>query len=391
LVRSASPAERRSWLRVVQYAQLMGALTCVSAQAAPDQVLQPYVSYALAHEDNLLGAPDGDGEAPSSNSRQAGAGMKVDKRIGQQALTAALAFTRIRYEALPELDHDAKDGRVNLNWHVGTHLDGNVGASYVEALAPFVNFHSRARNVRSERRVFADGGWLLHPSWRLRAGVLRSDLEYELASQQGGDRIEQIGELGLDYLARSGSTVGTQLRRTRGKYPNREQINAQLVDNSYEQDEVKAKINWLVTRKTELQFLGGWVQRKHDDAFAARDYSGFNARLNANWQVRAKLGIAAGAWREIGALDDVTTSYTLNRGASLGATWDATDKVRIDGQYRHESSDYAATVASDPTLAGRKDTLRRAVFRVVYKATPRLQFSGLAYRNDRRSTMAGNS
>ncbi|UUZ49878.1 hypothetical protein LP420_06980 [Massilia sp. B-10] len=64
----------------------------------------------------------------------------------------------------------AKDLRVNWNWHLGDHLDGNLGTSYVKALAPFVNFHGRERNLRSERRQFADAGYLLHPSWRLRAG-----------------------------------------------------------------------------------------------------------------------------------------------------------------------------------------------------------------------------
>jgi exopolysaccharide biosynthesis operon protein EpsL len=383
-------APRRPWLRVAHCAPLLGALTSLPVLAAGEQqVLRPYVGYALAHDNNLLGAGDGvDGE--SSNAHLASAGLLVDKSISQQTLSAALHFTRIRYERLPELDNDAKDLRLNWHWRVGTHLDGNVGASYVEALAPFVNFHARERNVRSERRQFADGGWLLHPSWRLRAGTSRSTLEHDLPSQRGGDRVEQVGELGLDYLARSGSTVGTQLRHTRGRYPHRQQVNALSVDNSYQQDEVKAKINWLVTEKTQLQFLGGLVKRKHD-AFTARDYSGMNARLQASWQASAKLGVALGAWREIGALEDTTVSYTLNRGLSLGSTWNATEKVRLEGQLRHETSDYSATAALASTLPERKDTVRRASLKLVYRVTPQLQLGAQAYRNERRSTLAGNT
>lgn len=390
VVRAGMIAQRRPWLRAAHCAPLLGVLTGLPALAATDDVLRPYVGYALAQDDNLLGAGEGADADASVRSRLASAGLLVDKSFSQQRLTAALHFTRVRYDRLAQLDNDAKDLRANWNWHVGTHLDGDAGVSYVEALAPFVNFHAPERNVRSERREFGEARWLVHPSWRMRAGASRSTLDYDLASQQGGNRTEQTGELGLDYVARSGSTVGTQLRRTRGRYPNRLQVDALSVDNSYQQDEFKAKVNWLVTAKTQLQFLGGLVKRKHDD-FPARDYSGFNARAYANWQPSAKLGIALGAWREIGALDDVTTSYTLNRGASLGATWDATDKLRIDGQFKHETSDYSGTAPVSSALPERKDTVRRAALKLVYRVTSHLQLGAQAYRNERRSTLAGNS
>ncbi|HEX9172379.1 MAG TPA: XrtB/PEP-CTERM-associated polysaccharide biosynthesis outer membrane protein EpsL [Telluria sp.] len=375
--------------RVIRCMLQLGALTSLSALAAPDQVIRPYVGYAIATDDNVLGV-DRSGDAASSTSRRAEAGVLLDKRIGRQALSAALHLTQTTYEQLPELDNDGKDLRLNWNWHLGNHFDGNIGASYVQALAPFVNFHDRERNLRSERREFADGGWLLHPSWRLRTGVSRDTIAYDLAAQQAGNRVEHVGELGLDYLARSGSTIGTQLRHTRGQFPNRQQIDPLSLDNSYDQDELKAKVNWLITGKTQLQFLGGLVQRKHD-AFAARDYRGFNARLNANWQASAKLGVALAGWREIGALDDVTASYTLNQGVSLGAAWDVTEKLRVDGQLKHETSDYSGTATIASALSERKDSVRRASFGLVYKPTAHLRLSAQAYHAQRRSTLAGNS
>jgi exopolysaccharide biosynthesis operon protein EpsL len=380
-------------VRAACCAHLLGALTSLPAQAAPDQVVRPYVGFALTHEDNVLGAGDGvNGRdaAQSSSSRQASAGVLIDKRISQQALSAALHFTNIRYDSLPELDHEAKDLRVNWNWHLSDHLDGNVGTSYVKALAPFVNFHGRERNLRAERRQFADAGYLLHPSWRLRAGVSRSSLEHELESQQALDRVEQMSELGLDYLARSGSTVGTQLRHTKGRYPFPQQLDGEAVNNSYEQDEVKIKVNWLATGKTQLQFLGGPVRRKHV-AFAARDYSGINARLQANWQTSAKLLVTAGAWREIGALDDITASYTLNQGVNLGATWNASDKLRFDGLLKHETSQYSGMVGLPATLPEREDLVNSAVVKLQYRATTHMRLGAQAYRNKRRSTLPGNS
>jgi exopolysaccharide biosynthesis operon protein EpsL len=369
----------------------VGVLASLPAMAAPDDVLRPYLGYTVAHDDTVLGdGVERPGEAVASTSMRAEAGVLFDKRIGRQVLSAALQASHTKYGQLPELDHDAKDLRVNWNWRVGNRFDGNLGVSYVDALAPFVNFQGPERNLRSERREFADGRWLLHPSWRLRAGVARDTLAYDLEAQQTGNRVEHVGELGLDFLARSGSTAGVQVRHTRGEFPNRQQLGALALDNSYDQDEVKAKINWLLTGKTGLQFLGGLVQRKHD-VFPARDYRGINARLGANWQATAKLGVALATWREIGALDDVTASYTLNQGASLGASWDLSDKLRVDTQLKRETSAYSGTSALASALSERKDSVRRASVGLAYKATSHLRLGIQAYRAERSSTLAGNS
>ena len=387
------PAPRRP--RPRRALGLLGLLMGMPALAAADQPpqltdlgLRPYVGVAFAHDDNVLGLADG--SAAAANSRHLDGGLLYDRQLSQQVFSAALQASRISYDQLPQLDNTAKDLRANWNWHIGNRFDGNLGAFYVQGLAPFVNFHSLARNLRSERREVADGGWLLHPRWRLRAGLARDTLYYALPSEQPGNRDEKTVELGADYLAPSGSTIGTQLRHTRGNYPHPQPIANLLVDNSYRQDELKAKVNWLFSAKTQLLFLGGLVERHHDQ-FTMRDYRGFNARLNANWQTTAKLGFSLATWREIGALDDVTAAYTLNQGHAVYANWDATAKVRVEAGLRRESSDYSGSAAIASILPARKDTVRSASLKLVYQATPRLRVTAQAYRNERQSNVAGNS
>lgn len=147
------------------------------ALAAPDQVVRPYVGYGFGQDDNVLGA-GATGDSVSSSLRRAEAGVLLDKRFSQQAVSAALRFTHTTYAQLPELNNDGKDLLLNWNWHVGNRLDGNIGSTYVQSLAPFVNFHGRERNLRVDRREFVDGGWLLHPSWRMRGGLSRDKLAY---------------------------------------------------------------------------------------------------------------------------------------------------------------------------------------------------------------------
>jgi len=364
------------------------------AFAATDDVLRPYVGYSLVYDDNVLGVADGantTGEKLSDTARHAEAGIIFNKRISQQVLSGHANLDHITYGHFGQLDNNAKDILANWNWHVGNHVDGNLGVSYIQALTPFVNFHSDELNLRTQRREFFDGAWRLHPSWRLRAGVSRDKLNYDLTSQQAGNRTEVASEVGLDYLASSGSTVGVQLRHTRGDLPNPQLIDTVLVDNSYDQNELKAKVSWLLTGKTQLQFLGGYVQRKHD-FFPARDFSGVNARVQASWNATAKLNVTAGIWREIGALDDLTASYTLNQGIGVGSTYDMTSKIRFEGQLKHESSDYSGTVALPSLqLADRKDTFDTASVKMIYRPTTHLQLATTAYHKKRDSSLDGNN
>jgi exopolysaccharide biosynthesis operon protein EpsL len=390
------PARRRhAALRVFLH---LGAAACVPAFAASgapapsEDVLRPYVGYGFAYDDNALGQANGVDGKQSDTSHHAEAGLIFNKRVSQQVLSAKLNFSRVKYSKLGQLDHNAKDLLANWNWHAGSHLDGNVGASYLEALTPYASSIDSQRNLRTQRREFADGGWRLHPSWRVRAGVSREKVNYDLDAQKAADRNEKTGELGLDYLAAAGNTVGVQLRHTRGDLPNPQLIGAQLVDNSFDQNEIKAKVNWIVTGKTQLQFLGGFVRRKHD-VEPARDYSGFNARVIGNWQPTGKIGVTLSGWREIGALDDLTASYTLNQGLSAGAGWELSSKLKLDAVLKHETSDFsgAAPFAAVSPDRDRKDTFLTASVKLTYRPIDRLQLGVLAYRKNRNSNLDGNS
>lgn len=378
------------WQRTLHFFLGLGVVTCVPALAAEGDVFRPYVGYSFSYDENVSGISDADKQTQnlsdsdlSDTSRRADAGLAINKRISQQVLSAKLNLAHITSDRLGTLNN--KDLLGNWNWHVGDHVEGNLGASYVQVLSPYVNFDAPDTdndepNLRTQRREFFDASWLLHPSWRLRGGLSRDKLSYDVNS--AGDRNEVTSELGLDYLAASKSTFGVQLRHTRGDLPN-----SPILANSYDQNEIKGKVNWLLTGKTQLQFLGGYVQRKHDSD-ATRDFNGPNARLIAQWKPTGKVGVTLSGWREIGALDqdeigspeNLTASYALNQGISVGSTWDLTSKVRLDGQLKRETSDYRGAES------GGNDTFRTASLKLVYRPTDHLQLAALAHRRIRDSS-----
>jgi exopolysaccharide biosynthesis operon protein EpsL len=371
-------------------APVLGALLCLPAHAATDDVLRPYLSYTWQHDDNLLRLYDAatarallGSDERADLSRRAEGGLLLEKKIGQQQLAAKLGFSHVNFSRFSELDYAGRDLSARWNWHIGPHLEGNVGATDVKALTPYVDFHRLERNLRTQRREFVDAAWRLHPSWRARGGLSHYQLGYDLASQRAGDRTEDAAEVGLDYLAANQSSVGLQLRHLRGAFPNQEQIGTLLVDNSYQQNELMGKVDWALTGKTRLQFLAGHVTRSHRFA-PTRDFSGVNAHAIATWNPTVKTSVRVNAWRETGSYNDLTTRYTINNGISVTPSWAISAKARLEGLLKQETRSFDASAAG----AHRRDTFRYASLTMTYLPLPRLQLAAVLYRDRQDSTQA---
>ncbi|QAU34436.1 XrtB/PEP-CTERM-associated polysaccharide biosynthesis outer membrane protein EpsL [Janthinobacterium sp. 17J80-10] len=381
------PALRRQYLLPLLVIPGMVFSTAAQAQSAVNEegeVVRAYVGLSLTHDDNILGTSNAAIAAGtpklSDTARRVEAGLIFDKTISQQRLTASLNLDRTSFNRFGNLDYNGRDVRANWNWHVGSQFEGNLGLTHVKALTSVqdslqaTGLPSQLPNVRTQDRQYFDASWRLHPSWRLRGGVSHYELDYDQAAQQVGNRSVKDGEVGIDYLARSGSSAGLQYRHAEGDF-------AQSPLNDYSQDELKARVDWKVTGKTDLLFLAGWVRRENDLA-PANDFSGFNGRVNATWRATGKTTVSASLWREIGALDDQIASYSLNRGISLGAGWEITRQIRLDGYLQHERRDYT------PANLARNDRVNYSSLQLSYYPIRKLRIQTGVYRTVLNSDVA---
>lgn len=326
------------------------------------------------YDDNVLGLPSQVSamealglDKKSDVSQTVEIGMLMDKRYGRQYFTGDVKASKTRYDTYKALNFDGRDISGNWNWVLGNHLDGNLGASYARGLTPFTDFHQLVSNVRTQKREYLNGNWLLHPSWRARAGVSRDTLDYEVLSQQSSNRVETRSELGLDYLARSASSVGVLVAHTSGTYPNRVLLGGAALSNSYKQDEIKANVDWHVSGKTRLQLLAGQVLRSNEDP-RIKDFSGFNARLTGDWLATGQLSINGAVWRETGIVNDVSAVYSINKGVSLAPRWQLSEKSLLEMQFRYEKRDFSQSLAASSSVSGvKQDALRSASLVLAYK------------------------
>ncbi|MEO7578723.1 MAG: XrtB/PEP-CTERM-associated polysaccharide biosynthesis outer membrane protein EpsL [Massilia sp.] len=357
------------------------------AHAGQSDALHPYAALSFSHDDNLLRVPEGAppfGNQYGDTFTTAEAGLLFDHTYSRQRLNGQLKLSRVKFSHFEQLDYDGQDVLANWNWQIGNHLDGLLGASYNQTLAPYTDFRSDERNLRRQRRLFFDGGWRFHSSWQARAAATRDKFTYELGSQRYNNRIEDAHELGLDYLPPSGSTVGLVLRKLKGSYPTPRPRGAELVSDNYDQDEVKARIHWIASGSTNVQVLAGWVRRNQPTLGGTT--SGVNGRLSADHKPRGRLSYNAALWREFAPIESVYVNYTLNKGASIGATYEAGAKLRIEATASAERRAYNARLLP-LSGASLKDAIRSASLGASYTPSLTVKLSAALVHQSRSGSV----
>lgn len=365
-------------------ATLIGAALCAPAQAAISDTIHPFVSVAYSYEDNLLRLPDGvpgpDGSR-SDSLTQVQAGLLFERPIGRQLLTAQAKVSRVAFRHYDQLNYNGKDFSAEWQWYVLRNFSGHLGASYAEVLTPFTDYHSSERNLRTTRRVYADGNWRLHPSWQVHGGVSHTHFSYDLASQRFLDRDEDAEDVGFDFLAASGSRFGMLARHTRGDYPNKQPFGSLLIDNGFSQNEVKANVYWRANGVTQVQVLAGWAKREHN-FFTNHDASGANGRVTVFWQPLGRVKFTLAGWREFAAVESTLVSSSLNKGTSLAASYDLGAKLRADASVRHERRDFN-TINSIVLPGPATDSGNYATAGLTYTPLSSLQFNLSLFRETR--------
>lgn len=365
----------------------LAAMACSgSAVAEISDTIHPFVAIGYTYDDNLLRLPDNYAgiEQRSDRATQAQAGLVFERPIGRQRLTGSAKVSRVTFDHFDQLDYNGKDFNADLAWQLGNRLQGNLGGTYVQTLTPFSDFFTQERNLRTQRRQYINGAWRFHPRWLVRGTYNVNKFDYELASQNVNNREETLTEAGFDYAPPSGSRVGLVARRLKGKYLNPRRIGNFAIDDNYTQDELKLNVNWAFSGVTQLQMLVGHAKRKHDLS-STRDSSGVNGRFSVRWAPLGKVRFSADGWREFAAVESTIVSSSLNKGASVGATWDISAKLQATANVRRETREFeqlsGIVYNGDPS-----DRNRSATVGLVYAPKNSIQLSVSAFRERREGS-----
>ncbi len=360
--------------------------------ALEGDVIRPYASATYLYDDNMRRFANKEQTLLSTGSDKMAdtmlmskVGIILDKTISQQVFFFDLGVNRSKFDRNSVLDNDGREMTGRWNWHIGNLWQGNFQAYHKKALVPFADFRTAGGiglNIRTEDRRSADAIWKFHPRWQTRIAFVNYEVEYSAETQKVANLNENSQEFEVDYIAPSTSKVGVIYRHVRGDRPVDQIFFGIPINNNYDQNELKLNVDWILSGKSKFQFLGGVVDRKHDE-IPARDFRKFNARANLSWVPTGKTSFNLAAWRENNAQGFVTTSYTLNRGTSLSASLYATSKVTLQGSMRYEKRDF---VGDDVFGLQRSDTDKTFSLGLVYKPVLSFILNAAVVRSTREST-----
>lgn len=354
-------------------ALLTACLLVLPARAAPDDALQLLGGIAYGHDDNLLRVPEGGaapGGARSDRWWQREAGLLFDKTYSRQRISLVARLSRYDFDRFRQLDYNGKDLQATWFWQLGNRLQGKVGMLHEQVLASYTDLQSDQRNLRDRRARFVDGAWRFHPSWQARASVRRDTYDYELFAQRFNNRTEDTATIELEYQPAGGSTIGVMARRIDGRYPTPRGIGPGSVGDGFRQDELGVRVLWLATGSTSVDALVGYA-RRDQPAYGSRTGS-LTGRITASYQPRGKVTYSAAAWRDFAPLESTDVSYTLNDGASIGARWEATAKIRIDANAAYVRRNYVLRTGSSG-LEGSRDAIRARSLSATWSPRPTVQ------------------
>lgn len=358
--------------------------------AAPGDTVQLYITGSTTHDNNLLRLSRNTdpllatGQASVADTiRRGGAGLKVDWKQGRQEVKLDASINETRFSRFTSLDYQSKNLLSRWNWQLGNAVSGDIGYDRNTVLGSFAEQQRLVNNLNTQERGFFDSAWQVQPSWRLNGSLSRATHRVENRPTRDFELMSYGA--GIYFTPPSRNEIGIRGTRQQANYPNQEIFFGVPVDNGFTQNQLLATVNWLYSGHLRVNGRAGVVNREHNQ-LSARDFSGKTIRGTLTWLATGKNQVDLAAWNEIDAYDDLTTSFTVSKGLSLGSSWNLTTKLGVSTQLKHLKRDFLG----DPGLLlfpqpTRQDTVNSASLSVSYQPIRAASISA-SVQTERRSS-----
>ena len=274
-------------------------------------------------------------------------GLRIDKSLAQQRFQLDVTKTTHRYNSFTFLDFDALDYRGAWLWHLTPRVSGTLSFDHRQTLVPFQDFRGFQRNIsNADGRRFSLDGWLAG-GWHLLLGVFDSETKYTQVFLPQTDSRSDGADIGLRYVAASGSSITATGRSSRGTTLNQPLDPVNFIDDGFRIQESELRSAWLVSGKSTLSGRLAWIERHHDH-FTQRDFSGMAGNLDYTLTPTAKLRLAVSARREINAWWELLSSYVVSDTLSFTPIWQASTKTALRMRLDCSRRDYRGPVIASP-------------------------------------------
>ena len=340
---------------------------------------------SVTHDSNLF--RESDSASPQSDTIKAGyLGLRINKPYAQQRFQVDVTETATRYDKSSNLDFNALSYRGAWQWHLSPRISGTLSADRAVSLVPFEESLGKQRDVRvTQNRLFNLDAWIFG-GWHTLLGVSQSKQTSEQAFQTVPDFRSVSEEIGVKYIAPTGSWVSATRRSIQGHYLNAALSPVSNDFDSYRQDETELRANWILDGRSTVTSRLAWIER-HNETFTRGNFSGLAGELGYNRILTSKLRLDCLAKRDISPYQTLSSAYAVNNVLSLAPSWQASAKIAVHLRLEHIKSHFRGGVAV-PNVPTRSDTKQTAFLGADWTLLRGVSVGASLLRQRRTSTVA---
>ncbi|MGH8547525.1 MAG: XrtB/PEP-CTERM-associated polysaccharide biosynthesis outer membrane protein EpsL [Methylococcales bacterium] len=384
---------------------LFGMLTYVNAPAAPlpGDTFKPYVSTTLLYDSNLLRIADNLSPqvvAGKNNKddfvKTVAGGFEMDWEVSRQHLILNAQINQSWFQNFNELDYLGWDTQAKWKWQIGNNFSGDIGYANKRSLGTFAQLNRLVQNLQNNQAAFVNAAYLLHPSWRVKIGGSRNAIRFDAESRQNSNRVEQGGEITVEYLSSTDSSLGLRLIGIDGRFPDRSVAFSNIFDNSYVRWNYSAIADWHFSSISEIKADIGYTEQEFEH-LTNLNFADIVAHLKFQWAFSEKTLFVLSGWREIRQAFNQFGNFLLSQGAELSPRWLITPMLELSPTLSYEHQDYlgvgslAAQSGPDTINTGRRDNIWNIGLNLTYRPIDNATIGLVLAQENRQSTQIGRT
>jgi hypothetical protein len=312
--------------------------------AAPVPLTQYWVQGGVMFDTNILRRTESPG---TETVFRLGVGGRHDTYVyGRQLLRLEGRLDGYVYDRFGELDNIGYGGLAEWHWELGNDLAGVLGVARRRYQADIAQTQRAERDLITETRYVATGGYRLGPSFRVRGGAELSDFRRPLVAASELQTV--VGFVGLDYVTGLGNTFGIEYRQSHGDAPVSALVDplGLFVNNDFKQRDIGFTTGYI----TPFLRLAARVFRTHREysELPQHNFDGTTWRASADWLVGYKTALGFETYREPRSTIDIAASHVVVRGVAFGPGWAPTAKLAFSARILREDQQYGGDETAQP-------------------------------------------
>lgn len=323
-------------------------LASVSSQPlhAKGFTFSPEVLAQIAFEDNVFRLADEENAADiiGTDSRSdtiidLGAGFDAEYETDVNTVEVNADIYRSEYIDFSVLDFTGLDIDAKWNWNGNNRVQTELGYDFKRDQSNFNESNLAQGDLFNQNSAYFEVTGKATQKNDVYLRVAARTIDFEIRDQLENDVFDLA--LGVRRVSRLGNSIGFEISRSEGDFPNRLAFSDTLESlEDYTEDQATVKIDWRPSSKSRLRADIGFIDRQHNSQLSEFDVTDLVYDFRFSWDVGPRTELNAQLVREIRDTINVLTLFNEEDRFKIDAAWRVTSKLRVSSGVTFREIDF---------------------------------------------------